>query len=116
MLFHDFAVYFSSAASRIGLVGINMHRQRVAVAYADNHIAKNQASAIRIQLYGNDLTVLYAQSLSIFRSSMDMALRGNYALGDLDFALRANDLTCAASCNITRLSHGSGYTDGTGVR
>ena len=74
-----------------------MHRQRIAVAYANHYIAEYKTSSVCINLNGNDLTVLYAQCLRICAGSMDMTLCSDYALCDLNLSAWSDDLTCSAS-------------------
>ena len=59
-LFYDLAVYFSAAARCIRLVCINVHSQSELRAYTYYYIAKYQASAIGINLNGNNFFVLYS--------------------------------------------------------
>ena len=64
-----------------------MHGQSIGVADPDYHVAKHQASSVGVDLDGHDLAVLYAQVLSVLCGGVDVALRGDDALCNLNLAL-----------------------------
>ena len=93
-----------------------MHRQRVLVAHADNHVAENQGTAVGIHLHGHNVLVLHAVFLSVRGGHVDVALGGDHALGQLHFARRANQLAGARTRDIAGFTHRRGHTDGTRIR
>ena len=115
-LFYNLTVYSYCAASSVGLVRVNMHGQGIAVTYPHNHIAENQAPAVSIHLNGHDLAIVYPKSLGICLGGMDMALRRDHALGNLNLALRPNQLTGSTAFQIAGFPDGGGNADGTGIR
>ena len=114
-LLDDFAHLARLAARSIGLVGVDVHRQRIGIVHANDNIAKDQAAAIGLDLNGNDLLVDEAELGSVSSGHVDVALGNDNALGDFDLALRANDLAGAGALHLAGLTNRSHNADGAGV-
>ena len=92
-----------------------MHGKSIRIADTNNNITEYQASAIAVNLYGNNIAVLYAQSFGIGYGCMNMALGDNYALADLNLSLWSNYLAGAAATQITGFPNRGGNPDRTGI-
>ena len=110
-LLDDFAVAFAECACSVGFVGVDVHSSSKLGAYADNNVAEDEASAVGVDLNGNDLLVSNACS----GSEVDVTLCSDNAFSDFNFTCGANELARAGTCNVTGFTNGSVYAEGTCV-
>ena len=115
LLREDLAHETGSCACGVGLIGIDVHCQRILRADSDDDIAENERTAVRVDLDADYLLVLKTVFLGILGSCVDVSLRCDNAALELDLTLGADKLACAAACDISALSDGSGHADGTGI-
>ena len=116
ILFDEFAHGAVHGAGGVALIRIDMHGQRELFAHADHHIAESQRAAVCFHLDGNHVLVLDAEFVGVGRRHMDVALRGDHALGHLDFTAGADQFARAGTGDITGLTDRRGNADGPGVR
>ena len=89
-----------------------MHSGSVLVADAHDHVAEDDLSAGAFaDLDGDDLLVRKAVVGSGPGVEVDVALRGDDALRDLNLALGAYQLAAGCAGNVARLSYGSGNAE-----
>lgn len=72
-----------------------MHSSCKVLGNTTYNIAEDCLSAVGLDLYPNDLLILYAKLLSISGSKVDMTLCNDNTLGKLYLAAGTNQLTCA---------------------
>ena len=82
---------------------------------ADDNVAEDDRSVRGVDLNGDDLLVLNAELLCVFGGEVDVTLRGDHALFDIDLAGGADDLDAGGAGDVARLSDGSGDSERTGV-
>ena len=92
-----------------------MHCKSIAVGNTSNYVIEYKCATLGGDLNGNDLAVGDAIFFSISGGHMDVTLCDNNTFGKLNLTCRANELACAAACNVARLTDGSLYADGTSV-
>ena len=114
-LLDDFAVAFAESACSVGFVGVDVHSGSELGAYANNNIAENEASAVGVDLNGNDFLISNACSFCISRSEVDVTLSSDNAFSDFNFTCRTYELACAGTSNITGFTNGSVYAEGTSI-
>lgn len=102
-----FAVDLTERAGSVSLVGVDMHCGSELRADAADDVAENRGAGIVRDLNGHDLLVLDAELLSVSGGQVDMSLRDDDSLGNLDLALRTDYLTSGAPLDIAALAYGS---------
>ena len=81
------------SGNSICLIGVDVHSSCKLVGYTANNITEDSLSSVSVDLYPNDLLVLNAKLLSVCGSEVDMTLCNDDALGKLNLAAGANQLT-----------------------
>ena len=104
-----------SCACGVGLIGIDVHCQRILRADSDDDIAENERTAVGVDLDADYLLVLKTVFLGILGSCVDVSLRCDNAALKLYFALGADKLAGAAARNVAALSDRSSHAYRTGV-
>ena len=114
-LLDDLAVAFAECASCVGFICVDVHSSRKLGAYANYNIAENKASAVGVDLNGNDLLISNTYSFSICGSKVDVTLSSDNAFCDLNFACRTYELASTGARNITGFAYGCAYAESTCV-
>ena len=102
-----FAVDLTERAGSVSLVGVDMHCRSELRADAADDVAENCRAGIVRDLNGHDLLVLNAELLSVSGGQVDMSLRDDDSLGNLDLSLRTDYLTSGAALDVAALAYGS---------
>ena len=93
-----------------------MHCKGILGAYSYDNITENKRTSVGVDLNGNYLLILETELFGILGSCMNVTLCNDNALAELDLTCGSYQLTCAAACDIARLTAGCVYADRTGVR
>ena len=91
----DSTLKVGCCGNSVGFIGVDVHSSCKVLGNTTYNIAEDCLSAVGLDLYPNDLLILYAKLLSISGSKVDMTLCNDNTLGKLYLAAGANQLTCA---------------------
>ena len=97
---NDLAVYGAHQTCRVRFIGIEMNSGSVLRRYTDDHVVKDDLSAVVADSDLDDLLVLYAVLDSGLGSEMDVTLSDDHAVVDLDLALGSTQDTAGSTRQI----------------
>ena len=91
-----------------------MHLQCKAVVYTDLHMVK-YGTALIVCFYGNNIAVMYSGCHGILRRHVDMSLRNDTSLVQIDHALRPYYCNCRGAGDIAGFPDRRLHTEADGV-